>query len=318
MKEDFIETGYKPESNLFKRAPLKAAKNVQEGTVVNYASIRMKTMSKTLSILLFFVLFVCSAGYSYGKSTRGTKAAQAKPATSSSTTAPAYSGGGSDGFDHIQLIQKACLGNQSDLVFKGGSADGHGWGILQQSICAGSYLPSGFLLSWQAQYSNGKVNLEWAFASETNNDYYEIQCSANDTLWQDIVRIPASGKVRQRKEYAYTHHQPLEGISWYRLKMADRDGSLSYSDPVEVGCEKGKAFLLFLHPNPADNSFSLWGWEEKEATLSMYNLMGGKMMQQDLKNPVEEIQPGHLPEGVYLVSVTCGSESVCKKLLIKH
>lgn len=126
------------------------------------------------------------------------------------------------------------------------SSDGNATGPLSY----GSPLPVK-LLSFNALFSDGKVDLTWVTASEVNNDFFTIEKSRDGKSFEDVAIVKGSGTTNTLMEYFETDYQPLTGISYYRLKQTDFDGSFSYSPLVPVNYKvNGTSEGLKIYPNP--------------------------------------------------------------------
>ena len=75
------------------------------------------------------------------------------------------------------------------------------------------------LLSFNLNITNdNNVAINWVTASETNNDYFEIQRSGNGEEWKVLFEIDGAGNSTTKKSYEVVDNTPLSGISYYRLK----------------------------------------------------------------------------------------------------
>ncbi len=95
--------------------------------------------------------------------------------------------------------------------------------------------------------------IEWATASEENNDYFILEHSANGLDYTAIEIIQGNGNSVEMIEYRYIHEHLTQAVNYYRLKQVDFDGNYEYFDPivVETDCniEMGTNDYL-LYPNP--------------------------------------------------------------------
>ncbi len=117
-------------------------------------------------------------------------------------------------------------------------------GTLSYSGYSGSFSPfaigeSNFILpvtwlSFTGTTQGKTVILNWATALESNNDYYEIERSANGIQYGKIGQVEAGQNPAVRNEYRFTDNNPLIGEAFYRLKQVDRDGHARYSTVISV------------------------------------------------------------------------------------
>jgi hypothetical protein len=105
------------------------------------------------------------------------------------------------------------------------------------------------LLHFDAEAVNNEyVELNWVTASEINNAYFEVERSRDAQNWHSILKKEGAGNSSMLINYTANDRKPLPGISYYRLKQVDFDGSYSHSDPVSVNF-KGTE-IISIYPNP--------------------------------------------------------------------
>ena len=94
------------------------------------------------------------------------------------------------------------------------------------------------LISFTSEVLGGDINpivlLEWITASQTNNNYFEIQRSEHGEQWKTIETIEGAGTTNTMMSYITIDDSPLKGISYYRLKQTDYDGQYESFHPISV------------------------------------------------------------------------------------
>ncbi len=90
------------------------------------------------------------------------------------------------------------------------------------------------LISFDAQKYKDIVNVVWQTANEYNNDYFEVEKSTNLINIETIAKVQGAGFSNTIIDYLVTDKNPYSGVSYYRLKQVDFDGTRSYSDWVAV------------------------------------------------------------------------------------
>lgn len=111
------------------------------------------------------------------------------------------------------------------------------------------------LLSFTAKPDGGAVRLDWATATERENDHFTVERSADLEHWTEVVRVPGAGNSVERLDYAAVDASPLTGTSYYRLKQTDLDGAATWSSTEVVFLATPDALSLF--PNPATTAFTV-------------------------------------------------------------
>lgn len=104
------------------------------------------------------------------------------------------------------------------------------------------------LVAFDAEKEETGAKLTWKTSFETNSDFFEIQRSQDTKEWQPLGRVASAGERNGQTDYDFTDGNPAPGDNYYRLKMADRDGSFAFSQIRKVSWAGG---WLAVFPNPA-------------------------------------------------------------------
>ena len=106
-----------------------------------------------------------------------------------------------------------------------------------------SALPVEFLY-FDAKSLGAQIELTWATATETNNDFFEIQRSTDGVMWEALERVKGFGTTLQQQDYIAYDNSPISGLAYYRLKQVDIDGTTDYSDVKQVALNGGSGSAL--------------------------------------------------------------------------
>jgi hypothetical protein len=105
------------------------------------------------------------------------------------------------------------------------------------------------LSSFTALPRNSTMILDWKFSEELNATRYEIQRSTTGNDFTTIGNIASTGNHVIGSSYSWTDPAPVVGISFYRLKMIDKNNAFSLSKIIKA--EMGmKAGSVSIYPNP--------------------------------------------------------------------
>lgn len=108
------------------------------------------------------------------------------------------------------------------------------------------------------------VELSWTTATETDNDYFQIEKSTNGLNYQPIGVIDAAGTSITSNTYTFVDRTPSVS-NYYRLKQVDFNGGATISSQLIIssGCFEGGVLnsITEVFPNPAS----------KEANFKFYN-----------------------------------------------
>ncbi len=128
------------------------------------------------------------------------------------------------------------------------------------------------LISFDAKLNGGEVELNWITGSEINNDYFTIERSKDVLVWDEIKNVNGAGNSNQTLNYFEIDVEPLNGISYYRLKQTDFDGLYSYSEIISVNFDYQSN--LTFYPNPTENILIIKGDKTEFEALSIFNVLG--------------------------------------------
>ena len=115
------------------------------------------------------------------------------------------------------------------------------------------------LLGFEAHaQADGSVLCEWRTRREVNNKTFEVERSKDGETFESMVSIDGAGTSEIYHAYEWLDEVPHRGISYYRLKQIDVDGTFSYQPKVAVHILADHDELTYrAYPNPADDHFNL-------------------------------------------------------------
>jgi len=172
------------------------------------------------------------------------------------------------------------------------------------------------LISFDTKLSGTNVKIDWATASELNNDFFTIERSEDGINWFAIGEVEGAGDAHVRLDYQFIDYDPIPGISYYRLKQTDFDGQFEYFDPSVIFYEPINLFRVF--PNPVKDQLNITTSSElQDARIYIKNL-NGQLEQADelvLSSHQAQLQIGHLAPGVYLLEIVFPESKFSARIL---
>jgi hypothetical protein len=179
------------------------------------------------------------------------------------------------------------------------------------------------LLTFNAVWANERQSaalVNWSTASEQDNDFFVVERSTDGQNWQALGQVEGAGNSIHTNNYQFTDEQPLSGVSYYRLRQVDFDGTINYTHVVSWKKEINGAAIA-VYPNPAGNQFQIAfeGFESETANINILDNSGRKVLALNnnaWNNPVQIINTSNFQSGVYYIHVTSETESFIEKIVI--
>jgi hypothetical protein len=105
------------------------------------------------------------------------------------------------------------------------------------------------LKDFSAKETAGKVYLNWFASTGNNSGKFEIQRSANGNDFTTIKTITPNTPA-QLLSYSAIDDNPLEGKSYYRIKLTDENFAAKYTAVATVITSRIRANKFTIYPNP--------------------------------------------------------------------
>ncbi len=205
--------------------------------------------------------------------------------------------------------QALCWTGDGDLVI-GTELDGSDTGntILDNLRIGGIALSSSLpveLVSFTAEPKREAVWLSWRTATESGNDYFELQRLGNSGTWMALGRTRGYGTTHQPQQYQTVDNAPLAGTNYYRLRQVDLDGTATYSQIVEVTMGAALESPVQVFPNPSRDAVNFTGLPDRIDRLGLHDQQG-----RDLSATVTfrrqsdgtlSVRLGNLEPGIYFL-----------------
>lgn len=189
--------------------------------------------------------------------------------------------------------------------------------LIQALVLDESILPVE-LLSFEANVVGKKVFLDWETASEFNNDRFEVERSTDIITWEHLGSVTGAGTTSIKTSYQFVDNSPLIGVSYYRLKQVDFDGSEEYSPINQVEFKEDLSVQkVNWHPNPSKGELIII--PNEEINWVVLTDMSGRAVMTLNYNTVNQssISLGDLPSGIYLISFISDRVLQTDKLVIQ-
>lgn len=176
------------------------------------------------------------------------------------------------------------------------------------------------LLYFKAEKLGDAVSLQWSTASETNNDYFTVERSADGSNFSAIAIVKAGGSTSQPRVYEVKDPAPLHGLNHYRLKQTDKDGKISYSAIKTVEWQGTLRITIAPQPIKATATVNFYA-KAGTNNFVIYNAQGAVVQTYQLNrgsngNAQLTIQKNKLAAGIYFYKIFNANKEMYRGKLI--
>ncbi|MFN5032730.1 MAG: T9SS type A sorting domain-containing protein, partial [Flavobacteriia bacterium] len=165
------------------------------------------------------------------------------------------------------LLDGTCVTSTSSQITRNGLSGFSVFSVAQSTTA----LPVELI-----QFSGEKVDednlLTWKTATEHNNDYFTLERSADGFIFEAIATIAAAGNSTTEKLYSQFDIDPFRGVSYYRLKQTDINGSFSYSNTISLSRDYMESSVSELFPNPTSTDVNFEFNAQKATDIEVHLL----------------------------------------------
>jgi hypothetical protein len=185
-------------------------------------------------------------------------------------------------------------------------------------------LPVELALFTAVPTSHQDVLLRWETASEKNNKSFAVERSADGKTFRSIRTLAGAGTTQSRTNYEAVDEQPLPGISYYRLRQTDYDGTSTFSPVRTVKFEAERSFMD-VYPSSTPQHWVVSSRRAAElattdgAKVRVFDMLGRA---QQVTSVPDAAQAGRwtldmnaLPTGVYIVRLATSAGTYSQRIV---
>ena len=169
------------------------------------------------------------------------------------------------------------------------------------------------LHQFNAEKQENHVLLNWELANSDSDVFsFELQRSKDAIDFYTIAEIEGYNFLIN---YAHTDYEPMQQ-NYYRLKMIDRNGEVTFSAVKNVNFDRIGDISIFPNPLSGNRSLSVITAGYTVQTLQIYNALGQQLFY--LNNPQQTIElPAFWPAGFYNLILKVDGNNIVRKLVIE-
>ncbi|GAA4012962.1 T9SS type A sorting domain-containing protein [Hymenobacter fastidiosus] len=158
------------------------------------------------------------------------------------------------------------------------------------------------LTAFKASRQGSAVNLYWTTASEKNSQHFVVERSEDGRAFRDLGTVAGHGTTTVAHTYTFTDQSSSTGLTYYRLRQVDFDGTQTHS-PVAVVAANGLAGLdKAVYPNPCAGYLTLPPVDGR-LSYRIYTSQGQAVLSGQTQGG-RTIDLSRVPGGSYLLELT--------------
>ncbi len=185
-------------------------------------------------------------------------------------------------------------------------------------------VPVNDFLQFEAVRVPEGVSLSWTVPAGSGATQYAVERCGDNEHFETIRTVQAQPAAEDVERYRETDGEPLPGISYYRIRRDNRDGTsvFSHTERIEIVPETVKNLqILAVTPNPFDDRFTVTYFSDTAGDLSLTLSDGaGKTVERmrirtaEGANAYTVREKGNLTPGIYVLTLICGESKTSRKL----
>jgi hypothetical protein len=178
------------------------------------------------------------------------------------------------------------------------------------------------LINFQGSIQANKGQLKWAVAENETGDRFEVLRSADGKNFTTAGVVFINGKIGA-ESYAYTDGVELNAVTYYQLKIVNKNGSITYSNVITLKSaanKQGSVISILQNPVASTLTFSYTSASSTQSNIAIYNTNGVKVYGSRISslkgsNAVSLPLDRHMAPGTYILEVSNDTERAVSKLI---
>jgi len=147
-----------------------------------------------------------------------------------------------------------------------------------------------------------QAEINWQVIEEQTEVTFTVERSSNAKSFEAIGSLKANNSnVNQKADYSFTDKAPLKGSNYYRLKIADNNGKVSYSNVKMLNFSTATAIAVY--PNPATSNIYVKADGNLPKMVQVLDLNGRVVKAVTPATEIVTVDMQQLAAGLYLIRV---------------
>jgi hypothetical protein len=154
------------------------------------------------------------------------------------------------------------------------------------------------------------VLINWSVANESSGYTYTVEKSSNGADYISLTTIIANNKAN----YSFVDRGLLSSKNFYRIKMINADGKITYSD---IALVRKDLIAIDIYPNPVTNTMHITNLATS-GILKISNFNGQVILQKNMNEGSQTVNVNTLAPGIYTLEIFTNAGRITKKTFIKE
>ncbi|MBN8880281.1 MAG: T9SS type A sorting domain-containing protein [Sphingobacteriales bacterium] len=178
------------------------------------------------------------------------------------------------------------------------------------------------LLSFSGQQKDGSTELKWQITRNSDPSWFEVQRSKDASSFSTINRLQGQADATYSNDISYQYNDllPSPGTYYYRLKMTDMGGAITYSPMIMVQAGNNQTGPDKVFPTLMTNNtlYLQSGRNLRQAWYTVHD-MNGRLVYRKAPGKLDAGQvinvfsgSSSLPKGSYILNLRDGDEDISR------
>ena len=199
-------------------------------------------------------------------------------------------------------------------VLKNAGVNGGATNLLSSPV--NGPLPVKLVTFTATKADESRAQINWQTATEEGTDYFDVERAADGKNFNTVVRHTiAAGNSATATDYQTYDNDPIAGTNYYRLKMVDVTGRITYSEIRTVNF--GKVHNYTISPNPATDVINVKGMDAG-ASIMIMSTTGQVISETKAVGPMQAINLNKIVPGLYYVQIVQDGAIVYNQKFMKQ
>jgi Secretion system C-terminal sorting domain len=192
---------------------------------------------------------------------------------------------------------------------------------IQQAFDSSKPLPVN-IITFTAHKKDSTVLLQWITTQQKECKNFIVERSKNGKEFSVVIaKVAASITNEIQHKYQTTDFKPIQGFNYYRLKIVDNNGIVSYSQVVLIKLDN-KGNNIALYPNPTATAVNInIGFVPNNLDniiCEIFDIAGKKIISQRITSITSQIDLSKQVKGSYFMQLRNNNIQIMSLQVIKN